>query len=219
MSIRSVLDNEMSLIQDDVLRMSSLVEKALGESFHAFREHDYSAAQISQSTDDQIDELHSKIEDSITATVARHQPAARDLRTLIANLLISNELERMGDHAEGLSKMVLRKENEVGGQIANELIDMVAKVSEMQREAMRAYVEGDTESAKMIAVKDDEVDLLYRRLFERIVNAMHDGECPVAWGTYLLWAGHSLERIGDRITNICERIIYAQTGDKEGLND
>jgi len=219
MPIRSVLDSEMSKIQDDVLRMSSLVEKALNDSFQAFRDHDYAAAQMSRSTDDQIDELHNRIEDNITATVALQQPAARDLRTLIADLLISNELERMGDHAEGLSKMVLRQENEMGGQIANELIDMVECVSQMQRDVMRAYVERDFQSAKTIAGKDDEIDILYRRLFERIVNAMHQGECPVAWGTYLLWAGHNLERIGDRVTNICERIIYAQTGDKEGLND
>ncbi len=219
MAVRSILDSEMSDIRDDVLRMSSLVDQAIENDFNAFREHSADAAHRARSRKEMISTIHDRIESHIAETMAHQQPAASDLRNLIADLLISNELDRMADHAAGLAKMVLRKENETGGPIAQELLLMVASVRDMLRRAMIAYVQQNVDDARTIAVEDDRVDALYRHLFERIVKEMHEGTCRVAWGTYLLWAGHSLERIGDRTTNICERIIYAKTGEKDDLNN
>ncbi len=216
---RAALDRDLSSIRDDILRLASLVDQAVDITFRAFRTGDVRLAQEAIDGDTQLDNLRNKLEADITTTLALQQPMAHDLRRLVADLLIANELERMGDHAEGTARIVLRALTDLSGiELPVPLASMKERVHEMLREVMEAYSREDSEKAKEVARMDDEVDHLYQQLFSLLVSQMGKGELSIERGTYLLWAGHNLERIGDRVTNICERIVYARTGAGGKLN-
>ena len=168
--------------------------------------------------DNPIDHLHHQLEETIIATVALQQPMAHDLRRLVAALLITNELERMGDYAEGIGRTVLRRGEKSEIEIPLWVSEMRIRVSQMIDDAMEAYLEEDPTKARKVAEIDDELDKNYQDLFNMIVAKMGMGDLAIDQGTYILWAGHNLERIGDRVTNICERIVYTRTGEIGGLN-
>lgn len=216
MSTRTVLDENLREIRDDILRLGSLVSKATEQATDAFRNNDTNLAEKIVAEDDQIDSLHHRLEGVITNTIALQQPMAHDLRNLIAALLITNELERMGDHAEGIARTVLR-EGTIS-EVPSSIIEMKDKVTAMIRASMDAFLQESPPDARAVAASDHDVDALYRQLFDAVVKRMGSGELPVEQGTYLLWAGHNLERIADRVTNICERVVYSATGELGGLN-
>lgn len=218
MATRSMLDQDMILIRDDILRMGSLVIQALSRAYDAMKTQDGELAQTIVNDDDIIDHLHEKIEDQVTKTFALQQPMARDLRKLIADLLISNELERMGDHAEGIARSVALYPGDTLTELPAEISRMKDQVTHMLNQVMDAYVDMDPDKARKLALLDDEVDDEYHKLFRMLIEAMSAGSISVDEGTHLLWAGHSLERIGDRVTNISERIVYAQSGAVKDFN-
>jgi phosphate transport system protein len=197
--------------------MSSLVEQAIDRAFDAMRSQNDRLAELVVAEDQVINDLSVQIENRIAATVARHQPIARDLRTLLADLLITNELERMGDHAEGIARNFLAASG-LAFNMPYQLSGMYKTVQDMLCKAMDAYVDQDVELAKNVARNDDDVDGLYQDLFAEVIRAMVRTELPVAQGTYLLWVGHNFERLADRVTNICERVVYTGTGDYDRLN-
>ncbi|GAB4474487.1 MAG: phosphate signaling complex protein PhoU [Anaerolineae bacterium] len=215
---RRYLDHELQILRDDLLRLSSLVDQAISRTFRAFAGHDSALAHEVIEADDEIDQLHQKIEHHAEKTLALQQPAARDLRTIIAGLLISNELERMGDHAEGIARTVLRADTVSSDAPRPNLLRMKELTHRMLRDAMDAFVDNDVEKAKATAEIDAQIDMLYQELFEMLISEMSSGKLAVERGTYLLWTGHNLERICDRVTNICERVIYARTGAVDNLN-
>jgi len=217
-SRRSQLDQEMQSIRDDLLRLASLVDRAIDGTFRAFVSHDDPAAVDVINADDAIDQLHEKIEHQVEITVALQQPAASDLRALIASLLISTELERMGDHAEGIARTVVRDTTDRPEDVPASLFGMRDLARRMLRDAMDAFVGRDVEKARAVAAVDAQVDELYKKLFDELITRMSSGALRVERGTYLLWTGHNLERICDRTTNICERVIYMRTGDVGNLN-
>ena len=214
MGTRSMLDRELAIIRDNVIRMSSLVDEAIERSYRALRLHDISLAQTVINDDANLDDLCTQIENKVELTVALQQPTALDLRRVLADLLITTELERMGDHAEGISRTVVRFDSDVPMELPTQLDG----VRDMIRRSMDAYVTQNVELAEEVGRLDEEVDHAYRELFDLLVGSMGQEELSVEHGTYLLWAGHNLERIGDRATNICERIIYSRTGDVSQLN-
>lgn len=218
MNTRSVLDQSLTTVRDDILRLGSLVKQATERAIMAFQDNNAGLARIIILDDRKLDSLHQQLENEITRTIALQQPMTTDLRTLIASLLISNELERMGDHAEGIAKTVVRNEGSSFDNVSPIISEMRDKVGRMIDEAMGAYLEMSIERAEAIALYDDELDAFYQRLFDKMVKKMTKGKLPVEQGTYELWVGHNLERIGDRVTNICERIIYARTGEETDLN-
>lgn len=218
MGTRSALDHSLTNIRDDILRLGSLVGQAVGHAVDAFVTSDAQLAQEVIRGDDEIDSLHHKLEESITTTVALQQPMAGDLRRLIADLLITNELERMGDYAEGISRTTLRQSGETPPQISNLLKDMRRLVIDMIGSIMDAYLDENPEKAREVARYDDKMDVFYRQHLNLLVTQMGTGEIPIEEGAHLMWAAHNLERIGDRVTNIAERIVYARTGVLGGLN-
>jgi phosphate transport system protein len=218
MGTRSALDHSLISIRDDILRLGSLVSEAVGHAVDAFITSDIQLAQEVIKGDDEIDSLHHKLEGSITTTVALQQPMASDLRRLIADLLITNELERMGDYAEGIGRTTLRQSGETPLQISNQLKEMRRLVIDMISSIMDAYLDENSEKARDVARYDDKMDVLYRQHLNLLVAQMGTGEIPVEEGTHLMWAAHNMERIGDRVTNIAERIVYARTGVLGGLN-
>lgn len=218
MSNRTVLDHDLLVIRDDILRLGALVDQQLDRAFKALRQGDKEAAQAIVSDDTLLDDLHNKVEEQVTKTFALQQPMARDLRKLIADLLISNELERMGDHAESIARGVTRHPSDTPPSLPPQLPRMKERVSRMINQSMDAYVDMDTEKARAVALLDDEVDEQYQSLLSMLVTSMSKGKISVEEGTFLLWVGHNLERIGDRTTNISERIVYAQYGEIEDFN-
>jgi phosphate transport system protein len=217
-NIRSTLDQDLLAIRDDILRLGSLVDQATSRAIEAFVKHDNDLAQSVVNDDDVVDEMHAEIEEMVTKTFALQQPMARDLRLLIADLLISNELERMGDHAEGIARTVLRSRADKPVAVPVQINTMLEMAQRMIQRSMDAFVDMSAEKARQAASDDDNVDRLYQELFNMLVTAMSKGKTSVEEGTYLLWAGHNLERIADRVTNICERIVYASTGNVGELN-
>lgn len=210
-SMRSTFDNELSRIRSDIVRMGSLADQAIERAHNAFRQHDTALAQEVIAGDQIINTLRYQLEGAITALMALQAPLAHDLRLLIASLIISNELERIGDHAEGIARTVLRYPQAPGESMQNLLDDMVQEVRRMLQAAMQAYVQENVEQAEQTARMDDTIDSQYRALFKSVVEQLCKG-IPAEQAMYLLWAGHNIERIGDRVTNICERVVFARTG-------
>jgi phosphate transport system protein len=216
---RQALDNELSNIRDDILRMGSLVYKLTQRSVNAFLENDSEMARSVISADDEIDKLHRKVEQEVTLTVALQQPMASNLRYLMASILIANELERMADHAVGIARTVLRYKGSGPIDVSPLIPQMVEYIRLMIYESMDAFIAIDAEHARDVAKRDTQVDALYNALFQQFVERMRTEDFSIEQGTYILWTGHNLERIGDRATNICERISYASTGETDTLNE
>ena len=217
-SPKATYDEEHGLIIDDLLKMGSLVDTAIARSMESLQERDHVLAQEIIDDDEEINALRFKIEEACLTLIATHQPVATDLRNLMAAMSIVVDLERMGDHASGIGKTVIRMGDE---PLLKPLIDiprMVVLAREMLRESLDAYVTRDAEKASAIALRDDEMDSLYRAIFDELVEIMADRPNGAERATYLLWCAHNLERIGDRVTNIVERVIFMTTGNMKELN-
>ncbi|MBN1890086.1 MAG: phosphate signaling complex protein PhoU [Thermoflexales bacterium] len=209
---RSVLQHEMTDIQQDILRLGSMVEQAIGRSIQALKERDAGLAQQVIDDDKHINQLRYAIEEACLVTIATQQPAAGDLRTLIAAMHIAGELERMADHAEGVAALTLRM---IDQPLLKPLIDvprMAIICQEMIHASLDAYIKQDAELAKQVAARDDELDVLYEQVFRELLTYMIEDPKNISRATFLLWVTHNLERTGDRVTNVCERVIFMTTG-------
>ena len=216
--LRTAYDREYAVIQDDLLRMSKMVDQAIARALESLQNRDQSLAKQVIEEDEAINTLRFKIEEACLALIATQQPAAHDLRAVIAAMSIVIDMERMADHAAGIAKTVIRMGEE---PLLKPLIDiprMVKLARDMLSGSLRAFIEQDAESARSIASRDDEMDILYRAIFDELVEIMAHKPDSVERATYLLWCAHNLERIGDRVTNIAERVVFVSTGDMRELN-
>jgi phosphate transport system protein len=212
MSIRAAFDQELQNLRDNVLRLGSMVDAAISRSIQALKERDRELAQQIINDDEKINELRFKVEEDCVSLIARQQPAARDLRLIVAAMNIVLDLERMGDHAAGIATIVLRMGDE---PLLKPLIDLprMAQISQdMLRKSLDALISGDTEEALAITKIDDDVDLLYNQIFRELISYMIEDPRTVTRAMYLLFCAHNVERIADRVTNICERVIFVATG-------
>lgn len=212
-SIRAALDRDMNLIRDNILRLGSLVGEQLQLSVKALVNRDQSLAHQVISTDERLNELRYKIEEECLATIARQQPAASDLRQIITSMHMSVELERIADHASGIAAVVIRMGDE---PLLKPLIDiprMQQITCEMLDQALMAYVKRDADAARAVVVRDDEVDQLYTQILRELLTYMAEDKRVITRAQYLLWVAHNLERSADRVTNLCERVIFAATGE------
>jgi len=217
-SLRATFDKEYAAIVDDILKLGSYVDQAIGLSLDSLQRRDVAQAQQVVDADEAINLLRFKIEEACLTLIATQQPAARDLRAIVASMNIVVDIERIGDHAAGMAKTVIRMGDE---PLLKPLIDiprMVHTAREMLRLSMDAFVERDSDAAKAVVPLDDEMDALYRAIFDELVEIMSHKPEGVERATYLLWCAHNLERIGDRVTNIAERVIFMTTGDMRELN-
>ena len=216
--LRGLLDSELEQVRDSVGQMASMVEEAVLRSVEALVDQDTELAEQVVENDDDINRLRFAIEEACFALLATQQPTAIDLRTVVTALNIITDLERIGDYAKGIGQIVVRMEG-VDLAMPSQMTPRMARaVCDMMRAAVGAFVEGDAETAQQVAERDDEVDRMYRELFESVIQAMISREQSVRAGTHLLFAAHNLERVGDRVTNIGERVIFMQTGVMEELN-
>jgi phosphate transport system protein len=217
MSIRTAFDQELQDLRDNVLRLGSMVDTAIGRSMQALKARDLDMAQQIINDDELINELRFKIEEDCLSLIARQQPAARDLRFIVAAMNIVLDLERMGDHASGNGTIVLR----MGGEPPlKPLIDLprMSQISqEMLRASLDAFVSEDEEKAMAIPERDEEVDELYNQIFRELVTYMIEDPRTVTRAMYLLFCAHNYERIADRVTNVCERVAFVATGRMEEI--
>jgi phosphate transport system protein len=209
---RKPLDEGLSGLQNDLLRMVSLVDQAIDRSMQALQNRDRALAQKIVDGDAELNRLRYEVEEACLAILATQQPAAGDLRTILAVDAIAVELERMGDHAEGIAKIVQRMGDEPPVKPLTEIPQMADLCRRMLKQSLDTFLSRDAEAAHRVGETDDAIDALYRELFDQLVAIMGRDPSTVERGTYLLWIAHNLERIGDRITNIVERVIFMATG-------
>jgi phosphate transport system protein len=217
METRTTFHKKLSEIQDDVLTIGSMVEKAISRSIEALKNRDLTLAHQIIADDQKINQKRFDIEEKCIQLIATQQPMASDLRIIVAVLNIITELERIGDHAEGIAKIAVEIGDEPPLKPLIDIPRMAEKTNEMLRRSLGAFVNRDAESAIKIAAEDDEVDNLYNQVFRELLVFMMDDPKTITRATRLIWVAHNLERSADRVTNICERVVFVVTGKMEEI--
>ena len=215
---RATLDREERVVKDGILRMGSLVESQIRDAVRAFAERDLETAEAVIAADDRINEAQHEIVDTIVSTIATQSPVARDLRFLIGLDHVAFELERIGDHASSIAKQARRLAEEQPLRETAVLAQMGRLAADQVRGIVNALIDIDDKIAREVAGRDDEIDHLYRKTFADIIDLMRTDPRTVERGTRLILAAHWVERIGDRVTNIAEDVVYLATGRIEDLN-
>ena len=210
--LRIDLDRQLGQLQQEVISLAEIVDKATMRSVEALKQRDLTESQQLVQEDDYIDQKRYEIEDRCIDLIATQQPIAGDLRAIIALLHITVELERIGDYAEGIAKISLLMGDEPPLKPLIDIPRMAEKATAMLRNSMDSLVSRDTIKANQVLKDDDEVDLLYDQVYRELLVFMLQNPQTIQRATYLLWAAHDLERIADRATNIAERVIFLVTG-------
>ncbi len=210
---RETLDNKIQHLNNEILILDSMVEHATLESIVALKKKDLVLARRIYDDDQLINNKRYELENDLIVTIATQQPImAHDLRIVAAIYDVVSELERMGDYAKGIAKITLL----IGDQpLVKPLIDiprMADLAVSMLHRAVTAFIHGDVESARSIPKEDDEVDSLYNQVYRELLAIMFADPSTIDQANYLLWVAHNLERMADRVTNICERTVYTVTG-------
>jgi phosphate transport system protein len=192
--------------------MGSMVEKALERSMEALKNRNLEMARQVIEDDAKINQKRFDIEEKCVELIATQQPMASDLRVIIAVLNIIVDLERIADHAEGNAKIAVMIWNEPPLKPLIDLPRMNQKTVDMLRRSLDAFCNRDAEAARSLCGEDDEVDNLYDQVFRELLTFMAEDSKTITRATRLIWVGHNLERSADRVTNICERVVYLVTG-------
>lgn len=216
---RNYFEQELEKLDVHLLKMSSIVEETLNNAIKALKEQDVELAQKVIDNDDAIDEMEIAVEDECLKLIALQSPLAKDLRMIATALRIITDLERVADYAVDISKITIRLAHET---YIKELIDiprMTEIISTMLRESIDSYVKQDVDKAQKAAQMDDEVDGIHKQIFKELLLIMMEDHEKINQAAYFLFVSRYLERIGDHITNICERVIYSVTGEYVDLNE
>jgi phosphate transport system protein len=217
MEIRTTFHKRLKEIQDEVLVMGSMVRKAIMSSVQALKERDLDLAHQIISDDLKVNQKRFEIEERCIQLVATQQPMASDLRVIIAVLNIISEMERIGDHAEGIAKIVVMIGDEPPLKPLIDIPRMTEKTIDMLHRSLDAFVKHDADTAREIVAEDDYVDNLYNQVFRELLTFMAEDPKTITRATRLIWVAHNLERSADRVTNICERVVYMVTGKMEEI--
>jgi phosphate transport system protein len=211
-SPRESFDRHLHELQDDLLVMGSMVEKALERSMEALKSRNLEMAHQVIEDDIKINQKRFDIEEKCIELIATQQPMASDLRVIIAVLNVIVDLERIADHAEGNAKIAVMIGNEPPLKPLIDLPRMNQKTVDMLRRSLDAFCNRDAEAARSLCGEDDEVDNLYDQVFRELLTFMAEDGRTITRATRLIWVAHNLERSADRVTNICERVVYLVTG-------
>ncbi|MEC9308065.1 MAG: phosphate signaling complex protein PhoU [Chloroflexota bacterium] len=210
--VRADFERNLKLLQEELLLLGGLVEKAIMDSIQALKDRDIELSHKIVSQDDIIDTKTNQIEEKAIDLIATQQPIAIDLRTLMSVIHISVELERMGDYAEGIGKIGIMMGDEPTVKPLVDIPRMADKASTMLKLSLDALVRRDPILAQQVCESDDEVDNLYDLIYRDLIDLMVSDPTTTQRATYLMWVAHDLERIADRATNIAERVIFLVTG-------
>ena len=211
--IRKTFEHEIQQVKDEVLLLGSMVEHAIITSVEVLKKRDIKGAEKIIAEDAEINKKRFAIENQLMILIATQQPMAHDLRLLASTMEIISELERMGDYAKGIANINVRMGEE---QLLKPLIDIprMAQIgTSMLHRALTAFINEDVETAKAIPVEDDEVDGLYNQIYRELMMIIIQDPKSIERANWLLWVAHNLERVADRVTNICERTIFIATGE------
>ncbi|MEI6046112.1 MAG: phosphate signaling complex protein PhoU [Chloroflexota bacterium] len=216
---RPLFEQGLQQLQTEVLELGKLVDTALKEAMASLEQRNYALSTSVIENDKEINRLRLMIEEQALTLIATQQPVAHDLRILAATLNIVSELERMGDHAKGIAQInQLLKDLPLVTSLAI-ISSMGEKCSSMLKAVLEAFIHQNAEGARATAQYDSEIDALYDQAYQELLQIMINDPQTVSRATCLLWAVHNLERFGDRITNICERIIFVATGELVEIAD
>jgi phosphate transport system protein len=209
---RNTLEQELQRLQGEIAIMGESVTQAIVASVDCLRRRDFERSERLMADDRLINERRFRIESDILTVMATQQPVARDLRSLAAMLEIASELERIGDYAKGVAKINLM----LGDRpLLKPLVDiprMADMACDMLRRALKAFAENDAETARAIPVEDDRVDEIYNQVARELLTFIMADPKTMEQANLLLWAAHNMERAADRVTNICERVVFTVTG-------
>lgn len=211
--VRKTFETEIQQVKDEVLVLGSMVEEAILNTVEALKKRDIKASEEILKADKLVNKKRFEIENQLMILIATQQPMAHDLRLLASTMEIISELERMGDYAKGIANINIRMGDD---PLLKPLIDvprMAQKGVDMLHRALTAFVNEDVEIAKTIPVEDDEVDALYNQIYRELMTFVIQDPKTIERANWLLWVAHNLERVADRVTNICERTIFIATGD------
>lgn len=209
---RTELDLKLKELLDDVLLMGNLVEKAVERSVDALKRRDLQLSRKTIEDDAVIDRKRMDIEEKCIQVIATQEPVARDLRFLVAVLNIIVDLERMADYAEGIAKISVMMGDQPPLKPLIDIPRMAQKANEMLDHALNAFATRDVGLAQQVLAADDEVDALYDQVYRELLTFMLGDPTTIDRATHLLWVAHNLERVGDRATNIAERVVFLVTG-------
>ncbi|MCB8926713.1 MAG: phosphate signaling complex protein PhoU [Ardenticatenaceae bacterium] len=209
---RTILDQELSQLKENIIRLGSAAGESIDQAMAALQSRDVALAQQVILHDEAINQMRFEIEEQALLILATQAPAASDLRAVIAAIHLAVELERIGDHAAGIARLVERMEDEEEIDTLHKLPQMAKRAREMVQQGMNAFIQHDAELAINMIKRDDKIDRQYGKLFRGVLEEMKD-DTYIRRATFLLWVGHNLERIGDRATNIAERVIFMCTGE------
>ena len=218
MATRVEYGHQIRALRDDVVAMASMVDKAVARAVETLERQDVAAAREVVAADRTINTQRWATEERALLIIATQAPMAGDLRTIAAVIHIVTDLERMADHAAGIAKITIETARE---PLLKPLVDL-PRMSEIARamlaDSITAFIEDDDAGARAVAARDDEVDVLYNQIYRELLTYMLADPSTINRATHLLWAAHNLERIADRVTNVCERVVFAVTGSMEEIN-
>ena len=209
---RSLLTQDHTDLNNQIQRLANMADKALVQAMDALARRDVELARSVVINDEEINKLRFDIEQECLLILATQQPFATDLRMTITAMHLATELERIGDHAAGIARLVDRLKDEDEIDSLHKLPKMAIRASQMINQSIQAYLESDPDLAQAMFKRDDKLDKQYRKLFRETLEEMRDDDY-IRRATYLIFVGHNLERIGDRATNIAERVIFMVTGE------
>jgi phosphate transport system protein len=218
-SPRETFDRQLDTLFNQLLVLGSMVEQATLKSIDVLKSRDLDAAQQAYSNDDAINQKRFELENTCITLIALQQPMARDLRILASILDVASELERMGDYAKGIARICILLKDYPPINIPVQIQDMANLTTDMLHRALGAFVTVDVAQALVIPKEDDAVDELYNQITRKFLDIMIADSTMIDRMNYLSWAVHNLERMADRITNICERTAYIATGEMKELDN
>ncbi len=209
---RETFDEQIGELQDDLLAMGELLDKAIERSIQSLANRDLELAQQTIDEDVLINQAQSDLEERCLVLIATQQPLASDLRIILAVSNIAVELERMGDYAEGIAKISVMMGDQPTLKPLIDIPRMADKATEMLRDSIDALVNRDVIKAQHVCKSDDDVDDLYDQVYRELLLFMVQDPATIERATHLLWVAHDVERIADRATNIAERVVFLVTG-------
>ncbi|MFC1955274.1 phosphate signaling complex protein PhoU [Chloroflexota bacterium] len=212
MEMRAGFHKRLQEIQDEVLVMGNMVAKALLLSIDALKDRDLAVAKKIIADDVKVNNKRFEIEEKCIQLIATQQPMAGDLRQIICMLSIVTEIERIGDYAEGIAKIVVMMGDEPPLKPLIDIPRMVEKIEGMLHRSLDALINRDADVARQVVTEDDEVDNIYNQILRELLTYMIEDPKTITRATRLIWVAHNLERSADRITNICERVVFFVTG-------
>jgi phosphate transport system protein len=210
---REAFDRQLHALLDEILVLGSMVEEAILGAVEALKQRDLEKSKQIYTNDKRINAKRFQIETSTLTTIATQAPMATDLRVLASIIDIAGELERMGDYAKGIALINIRLGNQ---PLIKPLVDvprMADITTDMLHRALDAFVNIDVDQARNIPKDDDQVDHLYNQVYRELLTYMISDPKTIDHATFLIWVAHNLERTADRVTNICERTIFVDTGE------